>query len=161
MKMKVGGVFFGISVNADGVSWQKDTSYFLYPPDLRSLQHISVVARDSVLAVSSSLSGDKRVFMNTINTINPQKWQAKWIPKLKRNFNSGRSIFYTFLSNKDRLITVIKAPDHLSNKYFKIHPDGMGKFDFFFSPELMATLKSPNVVEKESSLPFRFNWRSA
>jgi len=161
MKMKVGGVFFGISVNATGVSWQEDTSYFLYPPDLRSLQHISVVARDNVLSVSSSLSGDKRVFMNTINTTNPEKWQARWIPRLKRKFNSGQSIFYTFLSKRDRLITVIKAPNPLSNKYFKIHADGMGKFDLFFSPELMAMLKNPNVVEKGISLPFRFNWISA
>jgi hypothetical protein len=37
----------------------------------------------------------------------------------------------------------------------------MGKFDLFFSPELMAMLKNPNVVEKGISLPFRFNWISA
>jgi len=158
MRISIGGVFFGISVDANGVSWQRDTSYVLYTPDLKKVHFISIYSVDNALAVASSyISPAHKVFMNTINTNDVPKWKDKWMPELIKKLNSGKSIFYTFLSVKDRLITVTKKTYKSADKYFTMsaeHIDGKEKFTFIFSPEFIEILKGPKSVEEE----FRFNW---
>jgi len=157
MRMNVGGVFFGASVDLNGVSWQKDTSYFLYPPDLTMSQFISVCSIDNALAVASSFVSP-RVFMNTINTANVTQWQDKRMHELKEKLNSGKSIFYTFLSTKDRLITVIKKTDKSVDRYFRIHTehlDGKEQYNFSFSSEFVELLSCTRSQES-----FTFNWRN-
>ncbi len=158
MKMNVGGVFFGASSDSNGVSWQRDTSYFLYPPNLSISHFISVYSIDNALGIASSFVSPK-VLMNTINTGDVKEWQGRWMPELKEKLNSGKSIFYTFLSMKNRLITVIKKTDNSTDRFFKIQAelsDGKEKYTFSFSSELVELLNyaKPNGDE------FRFNWRN-
>lgn len=158
MRMNVGGVFFGASVNASGVSWQMDTSYFLYPPNLSISHFISVYSIDNAIGIASSFVSP-RVFMNTINAADVTEWQDKWMSVLKEKLNSGKSVFYTFLSMKDRLITVIKKTDNSTDRYFKMqadHLDGKEKYTFSFSAELVEILNYARPAGDE----FRFNWRN-
>lgn len=158
MRMNVGGVFFGASADSNGVSWQRDTSYFLYPPNLSISHFISVYSIDNALGIASSFVNPK-VFMNTVNTGDVKEWQGRWMSELKEKLDSGKSIFYTFLSMKDRLITVIKKTDNSTDQYFKMqaeHLDGRGKYTFSFSPELVELLN----YAKPDGDEFRFNWRN-
>lgn len=158
MRMNVGGVFFGASVDASGVSWQRDTSYFLYPPNLSIAHFISVYSIDNALAIASSFVGN-RVFMNEINTTDVTEWQGRWMSKLKEKLNSGKSVFYTFLSMKDRLITVIKKTDNSTDRYVKmqaVHLDGKERYTFSFSSEFLELL----VCAKPAGDEFVFNWRN-
>lgn len=160
MNMHVGGVFFGLSIDASGIHWQNDTSYVIYNFEPQNFNYITVIERESAIFVNSTFTQDIRGFVNSINTASlPENIDALRV-EAKEFFDSGKSVFYVFLSNKDRLITVVKTNNKLDTKYIKIIPNQEGHFDFFLSPELMEILKKPITAKDYESLPFRFNWRN-
>lgn len=160
MRMNVGGVFFGLSINNVGVHWQEDTSYILYSFQPSSFGFITAVFRDGAVCVNSSLTDDNRVFANSINCSIEGAFGDKWKVELREFFNSGKSKFYVFLSKKERVITVVKTNNKLETNLLKIKVNTQGHFDFCFSHELMTVLMSP-LLAKDNALPFRFNWRNA
>ena len=160
MRMHVGGAFFGISIDASGIHWQNDTSYVIYNFEPQVLNFITAIERENSLFVNSTFTQDIRAFSNTINAPYVQDNIDRFKIEVKELFDSGKSVFYVFVSNKDRLITVLKTDNKLDTNYLRIIADKKGHFDLFFSPELMELLNKPVISKDDSSLPFRFNWRN-
>ena len=160
MNVGVGGVFFGLSINYSGIHWQPDTSYILYSPDFSEKDFITVIARDGILAVDTSINNTNKLFANTVNSpfCRPEDLNAIRL-KLREFFDTGKSDFYIWLSKKDRLITVVNANGKYFSQYMKISTNGHGYFDIAFSEKLKKILEVPNR-NFDKGLPYRFNWLS-
>lgn len=160
MNMGVGGVFFGLSINSSGIHWQPDTSYVLYSPDFSDQDSITVIARDGILAVRSSVIDFNKLFANNVNSplCRPEDLNAMK-PKLTEFFYTGRSDFYVWLSKKDRLITVVNANGRCFGQYMKICANGHGYISLACTDKLKKVLEAPNR-DFGKGLPYRFNWLS-
>ncbi len=159
IQQNIGGLIFGLQVCSDGVLWQEDTNYFLYPDSLDSLTYVSAFARDDVVVVNSSVTNATNCFANSINTEKISEWSSKWRGYIQTHINSNQYRYWVFISSSRKSITIIRLEDVAApNKYFSLTFQGNGQFDLGMSPVLKGTLLAPMVKEDREGIPFRLNF---
>jgi hypothetical protein len=157
----VGGIIFGLRVQAGGLFWQDDTNYVLYDPPFANVAYVSAFVRDNVLVVSSSLTNDVRALAHSTSTPSFQVWLSSWETYIKTHLNSDQYRYWVFLSTLGKVITILRREDlNRKSRYFSLDATGDGKFIIGISPELMSILVKPLVDRGDGSLPFRLNFRN-
>ena len=158
----IGGIIFGLFVHNGNITWQEDTNFILYDPDIKIVNFISAFVRDNVLIVNSSFTNSTLALAHSSSIISTQAWLNTWISFIRDHLNSDKYKYWVFLGKAGRVITVLRRDVFDSeNKYFSLKYLGDGKFDLGLSPEMMALLKQPLRDRGDGSLPFRFNFRNA
>jgi hypothetical protein len=159
VEMNVGGIIFGLRCHQGEISWQEDTNFFLYDPQLATAAYISALVREDVLVVNSSLTNDTRVLAHSVSTRSAHAWLQKWDLAVKRHLKSDRFRYWVFIGTTARVITVIRREDlDEPNRYLSLSAMGNGHFDIGLSPELVSKLKQPLEDRGDGSLRFRLNF---
>lgn len=159
IQQNIGGLIFGIQVCSEGVLWQEDTNYFLYPDSLSSLTYVSAFVRDDVVVVNSSITKATNCFANSVNTVEVLEWKSKWLEYIQSHINSSHYRYWVFISSSWKSITIVRIEDVATpNKYFSLTFKGDGLFDFGMSPELRNVLLAPMEKEGHEGVPFRLNF---
>ncbi len=159
IQQNIGGLIFGLQVCSEGVLWQEDTNYFLYPDMLTPLTYVSAFARDDVVVVNSSTTNATNCFANSINAEEHPEWLAKWRDYIQSHINSNEYRYWVFISSARKVITIVRLEDvTVSNKYFSLTFQGDGMFDLGISPSLRDALLAPIQQEGHQVIPFRLNF---
>lgn len=163
-QMYVGGAFFGLYVEQAGVYWQDDTTYVIYHEnndilDLGGL--ITVGVRDNVLFVSSSLISETKFISNRVSAPTIHNWIDLLSNEVLNILNTYQSEYYVFLSNKDRMITVVRTYGNLLNEYFQIRPLEPNKVAFFLHDKFYDSIREMNAEPIHDAIPFKFAWLHA
>jgi hypothetical protein len=157
--MNVGGIIFGLRVQAGDLCWQDDTNYLLYDSSLANTAYISAFVREDVLVVNSSLTNDVRLFAHSASMPSFQDWLNRWQAYIKTHIKSDQYRYWVFLSTLGKVITVLRreALDKES-RYVRLTAIGGDKFDLGISPELQSVLVKALADRGDGSLPFRLNF---
>ncbi|MCF6155746.1 MAG: hypothetical protein E3K36_10930 [Candidatus Brocadia sp.] len=161
IQMNVGGLIFGLSTAQGKVSWQEDTNYLLYGPNISSVSYISAISRENAVIVNSSLTNDTRVFSHSVSVDQSTLLSQDWRSKVREQLDSDSFRYWVFFSLQGKVITiVIRHNLETQSKYVRLSHLGEGKFDLAISPELQAILCQPLEEKNDGSIPFRLNVRN-
>lgn len=161
IRMNVGGLVFGVMSRLGTVTWQPDTNFVLYSLDLSFRAVITAIARENMLALSSSITDDTRIIANSISMPHADVLTEDWLQKAKKEVDSGTTPLWVFTSTVGRVITLIfRADINKQSRYVQFTNLGGGNFDLGMSPDLMELLHRPLEDRNDGSLPFRLNVRN-
>ena len=156
--MNVGGIIFGLRVEAGNLFWQDDTNYVLHDPAFANISYVSAFVRDHVLVVNSSLTNEVRAFAHSASMPSSQIWRGSWEGYIKAHVRSDQYRYWVFLSTLEKVITIIRREDLGSvSKYLRLVATQDGEFTIGMSPELMSVLGRRLAGRDNGTLPFRLN----
>ncbi|CAD6874852.1 hypothetical protein [Methylomonas fluvii] len=159
IQQNIGGLIFGLQVCSEGVVWQEDTNYFLYPDTISPLTYVSAFARDDVVVVNSSVTNATSCFSNSVNTVEISEWFGKWDGYIQSHINSNNYRYWVFISSARKVITIVRLEDLTAdNQYFSLTFQGNGKFDLGISPTLRDALLAPIDPQGHDAIPFRLKF---
>jgi hypothetical protein len=161
IEQNIGGLIFGLRTHAGQTTWQEDTNYVLYDPQVRSLIWVSAFVRDNVVVLSSSQTNDIRCLAHSVSTPSIQAWTDKWLCHAKSHLETDLYRYWVFISMVGKAITVLRRDNFdVESSYVSLSKISDGKFDIGISEELLSLLKKPLTDMKGGSLPFRLNFRN-
>ncbi len=183
MQYYAGGAFFGIHLSSNRLKWQDDITYILHPssfatiraqnisladtnslPTAANFNKITLIIRDNVPVVSSSISGTYKCFLDTNSLeITPDQWDDRWDHnRLSTYFKSMASKYYIFISLSWLSIVIVKTNGGLpDNKFFRYSNLGGDSHQFTFCTELLNLLQRPPPKVGSDEKSFRLEIRDA
>jgi len=115
MKWNVGGVFCSITLTDKGAKWMEDTTYVLYnfSNGIEHYERIIVGVREDSIIVSFK---DATFFIN--NKFLEREIVEKLLSKAKNFVTTGKSKYYSFISQNSIKIAIVVTNFKLKNKHF-------------------------------------------
>lgn len=161
IEQNVGGLIFGLRTHAGQTTWQEDTNFVLYDPQVMSPIWVSAFVRDNVVVLNSSQTNDIRCLAHSVSTRSIQAWIDKWEGHVQNHLETDKYRYWVFICTLGKVITVLRR-DNLDreSRYVSLKKVGDGKFNIGISEELMSLLKQPLTDRQDGSLPFRLNFRN-
>lgn len=161
IEQNIGGLIFGLRTYAGKITWQEDTNYVLYDPQIERLIWVSALVRDNVVVLNSSETNEIRCLVHSISTPSIQAWIDKWQDNVRSHLETDQYRYWVFISIAEKVITVLRRDDiNSASRYVSLTKTGDGRFEMGISGHLKSLLQKPLKDMRDGSLPFRLNFRN-
>jgi len=162
-----GGTFCGLSAYDGHIYWQPDIVYWPGSHSFKNLPMnvqglISVVVRDNVLVVQSTITSDTRYFGDSLSNGLSVTWNAKWWDRLGNFLFTGNFDYLVALDTQRATVTACELAKHAISKYayFWAEPSNDDPSKYFItlsvSPEVWQALRR-QLEERNGTMPVLFN----
>ena len=175
----VGGIFFGLKLNKEGILWQEDTSLLIYEfregmalnssNDPKVLFNytgiINILERDDVIRYSSPFPEKdygRKVIYNCLDTPRTVAdfelkkdivlgWHKDWFKKTNKIFNENNTSYYGFISRAKELVPKISVfcKESLVERNIRIEAHGNGKFSLLANGGFIKSIRPNKAAKKE------------
>ncbi len=125
MKHCVGGAFYGLQVDREGVRWQGDILYGLYDVyDVKEspIYFVSSVVRDDVLVVRSAITGQCVYFLDELACANVTNWRTHWWDNSHDVVCEGQFDYVVLLNRIKKIVCVVEMRKETAVKHLTLNP---------------------------------------
>ena len=131
----IGGAFYGVQLNPNGIKCQEPTTYLLYDNSLKHNDIINMCIVNNVKYVQSR-TGDIAAITNIVN--NPD---LSFLENIRQTMNSDIYLYYVFINKEKRTTVILKRnKDIAKSSYLNVYFSGTSETKLELTPKFQNIL---------------------
>jgi len=158
----VGGVFTGLSVSRDAISWQPDLLYLIDEPGKDIWSAVATCVRDHHLIVNSTITNEPRVYATSVTSeYDLAQWSNQWARFAQSYIKNKQFDFVVLLGLKRWVVVVIEMRRATDSKMVRFNVDSASKDGvawFELNTEMITMLRQSFQNPEPDARDFRFGF---